>query len=71
MLIDYGLEVYEGPEQDRRIVGFLLLDRSFMAVGMALSLVRFSGARLRQWSGDRWRDVNVIPNKFGGHAFDL
>jgi hypothetical protein len=52
--------IVEGPPQFQRIVSLRLSDGSEITCETAIAMIRYHGARFRQWSGDRWNEVVVI-----------
>jgi hypothetical protein len=55
--------VHEGPPQARRIVGLQLTNGSEITSECAIAMIQRHGAEFRQWTGDRWKEVQLIRRK--------
>lgn len=54
--------VFDGPEQDRRIVAVRMRDGTEIDAGCAIEMIR-RGDQMRYWTGQHWRDLGLVQRR--------
>lgn len=55
-------DVCDGPEQDRRVVGYRLSDGSVVTPGYVATMIKYHGATFLRMVNNRWIEMKIVHN---------